>query len=247
MYLNNKRRGDYGFDGNMRGVAGMVSLALALPVVAFFCARADQLAAASAAAAIALLLWSTLVIYVHTTRRGKFQVWSEILDALALRGDERVLDVGCGRGAVLTMVARRVPNSRVTGLDIWSAADQSGNAIDVTRKNLAAEEVSATLITGDMRAMPLQTGSFDLVVSSLAIHNVVARADREQALKEIVRVLAPGGRVAIADLAFTADHARTLTALGLVDVKRRGLGWRLWWGPGYPATALITASKPAAP
>src|SRR6476620_10060806 len=37
----------------------------------------------------------------HSSRRGKFVVWNEILDELALGGDERLLDVGCGRGAVL--------------------------------------------------------------------------------------------------------------------------------------------------
>ena len=46
--------------------------------------------------------------FFYTTRRGKFQVWDEILDGLHLRGDERVLDMGCGRGAVLTAVAQTV-------------------------------------------------------------------------------------------------------------------------------------------
>ena len=45
--------------------------------------------------------------FLYTTRRGKFQVWDEILDGLHLRGDERVLDMGCGRGAVLIAVAKR--------------------------------------------------------------------------------------------------------------------------------------------
>ena len=52
--------------------------------------------------------------FLYTTRRGKFQVWEEILDGLHLRGDERVLDMGCGRGAVLTAVAKRLTTGRVT-------------------------------------------------------------------------------------------------------------------------------------
>ncbi len=46
--------------------------------------------------------------FLYTTRRGKFLEWERILDRLHLRGDEEVLDMGCGRGAVLTAVARRL-------------------------------------------------------------------------------------------------------------------------------------------
>ena len=53
--------------------------------------------------------------FLYTTRRGKFHVWEEILDDLRLGGDERVLDMGCGRGAVLTAVAKRLRTGRVTG------------------------------------------------------------------------------------------------------------------------------------
>ena len=46
------------------------------------------------------------VSYLYTTLRGKFVVWAELLDRLGLRGDERILDLGCGRGAVLLMAAQ---------------------------------------------------------------------------------------------------------------------------------------------
>ena len=64
-----------------------------------------------------------------------FQVWHAILDDLHLDGDERVLDMGCGRGAVLVAVACRLTTGRVTGVDIWSTHDQSGNAPDMTLMN----------------------------------------------------------------------------------------------------------------
>jgi len=68
--------------------------------------------------------------FFYTTRRGKFIEWDRILDRTHLRGDEMVLDMGCGRGAVLTAVACRLTTGRVTGVDIWSTTDQSGNAMD---------------------------------------------------------------------------------------------------------------------
>jgi ubiquinone/menaquinone biosynthesis C-methylase UbiE len=81
------------------------------------------------------------------------------------------------------------------------------------------------LKTGDMREMPFDGATFDVVVSSLAIHNIVDRAGRARAIEEITRVLKPGGRIAIADLAWTHTYEQELIPLGLRDVRRSRLGW----------------------
>jgi ubiquinone/menaquinone biosynthesis C-methylase UbiE len=183
--------------------------------------------------------------FFYTTRRGKFLEWERILDRLGLCGDERVLDLGCGRGAVLTAVARRFTTGRVTGIDIWSTMDQSGNARDVTERNALLEGVAdrVKVETADMRALPYSDRSFDLVVSSLAIHNIRSRADRRRAIIEGFRVLKPGGRMVVADIRTTAIYADELRALGAPNVTRRRLGWRFWWGNPVACTMLVTASK----
>lgn len=191
--------------------------------------------------------WLLLVAasYLYTSRRGKFLVWDELLGALALRGDERVLDVGCGRGAVLLAAAQRVPNGRANGLDIWSRADQSGNGEDVTRRNAELEGVAARveLHTGDMRAMPFADGAFDLVVSSLAIHNLEKAEDRAKAIDEIVRVTAPGGHIVLADIRHVDAYAARLRERGCAGVTARGLGWRAWFGGPIWATRVTTARR----
>jgi ubiquinone/menaquinone biosynthesis C-methylase UbiE len=185
------------------------------------------------------------ISFYYTTRRGKFAVWNSILDGLQLRGDERVLDMGCGRGAVLIAVAKRLTSGRVTGIDLWSTRDQSGNASDVTTRNATIEGVleRVAIETGDMRSLPFADGSFDLVLSSLAIHNIRGRRDRAKAVAEAWRVLKPGGRLLIADIRSTALYAKTLETLGAVTTIRR-LGWRFWYGNPFAATSLVTASKP---
>jgi ubiquinone/menaquinone biosynthesis C-methylase UbiE len=239
-----ERRGDYGYDapyaliafmglGGASGVAAIVSWILngeLVRIMSFY----------------AVLFLANAGSFLYATRRGKFLVWEDILDSLRFRGDEQVLDVGCGRGAVLTAVARRLNTGRVTGVDLWSTHDQSGNAPDVTMRNAALEGVSDRIEvrTGDMRALPLPDATFDVVVSSLAIHNIHGNDDRAQAVSEAWRVLKPGGRIAIADIRATPLYAATLSRLGASNVARRRLGWRFWYGNPFAATTLVTASKP---
>jgi ubiquinone/menaquinone biosynthesis C-methylase UbiE len=182
----------------------------------------------------------------YTTLRGKFVVWASLLDRLGLRGDERILDMGCGRGAVLLLAAQHLTTGRAVGVDLWRARDQSGNAAEATRRNAVAEGVAdgVELHTADMTALPLDDDSFDLVVSSLAIHNISGRAGREKAIDEAVRVLRPGGRLLIADIWATRQYQAHLAKLGMNNVTRRRLGWRFWWGGPWAATRLVTATKP---
>ena len=182
---------------------------------------------------------------LYASRRGKFVVWSELLAQLNLRGDERVLDVGCGRGAVLILAAQRLTTGRAFGLDLWRPGDQSGNSLAATQRNAAAEGVAerVQLHTGDMRALPFPNNSFEVVVSSIAVHNVKGKEARRKAIEEIVRVLRPGGRLLIADIVGTRKYQEHLIEFGLSNITRRNLGWRMWWSGPWLATRLVTAVK----
>jgi arsenite methyltransferase len=187
-------------------------------------------------------------VFVHTTRAGKFDVWAELLDGLALKGDERLLDIGCGRGAVLVMAARRLAGGKAVGVDLWSTRDQSGNAEAMTRRNAEIEGVAdrIELHTADMRQLPFADSSFDVVVSSLAIHNVPGAGERAKALREAARVLKPGGRLMIADIRHANMYKRELEACGLTITDDRSLGVRFWYAFGpWAATRLLAATKSA--
>jgi arsenite methyltransferase len=239
-----ERHGDYGYDAPyaLIAFAALGTGSIIVAIVSWWVQRRHLAAQSGFYAAFFL---ANAFSFLYTTRRGKFQVWDEILDGLRLAGDERVLDMGCGRGAVLTAVARRLRTGRVTGIDLWSTHDQSGNSRDVTLRNASLEGVGdrVDIETGDMRALPFPDGTFDLVVSSLAIHNINSDADRAQAIAEAWRVLKPSGRLAIADIRATARYAATLSRLGATGIARRGLGWRFWYGNPFAGTSLVTASK----
>jgi len=239
------RRGDYGYDAPyalaMFAAVGAVTLVASLAFVA-----AGNRRQAVIMAAYCVFFSANALSFFYTTRRGKFRVWDEIVDTIRLRGDERVLDMGCGRGAVLMTVARRLTTGRITGVDLWSTSDQSGNARDVTLRNAQLEGVADRVVveTGDMRALPFPDGTFDLVASSLAIHNIPTKAGREKAVAEAWRVLKPGGRLAIADIRSTVRYEATLKELGATALSRRRLGWRFWYGTPFAGTSLVTATKP---
>ncbi len=181
---------------------------------------------------------------LYASTRGKFAVWAELLDQLDLKGDEQILDLGCGRGAVLILAAQHLTSGRAVGIDLWRRADQSGNAAEQTRRNAVAEGVSdrVELVTGDIAALPFASDSFDLILSSLVLHNLANRA-QERAISEAVRVLRPGGRLLVADMGGVGRYRRPVRALGMDDVTVRNLGWRMWWSGPWLATRLLGATK----
>jgi arsenite methyltransferase len=233
-----RRRGSYGIDAP--GALWIPVLLIAVGVVQGVLTRTvwPFLGAAS------VLLCAA--IGYHTSRRGKFTVWGRLLGRLHLAGDEHLLDLGCGRGAVLMAAAARLPAGRAVGVDLWRKSDQSGNGAEATRRNAASEGVAdrVELLTADMSDLPFDDGSFDVVVSNVAVHNLKTASERDRTIEEAVRVLRPGGRLLIADLSHTRRYAQRLDRLGMTDVTRANLGWRMWWSGPWLPTHLVTATKP---
>jgi SAM-dependent methyltransferase len=238
-------KGDYGFD-NPSGIFVLAGVALVFWVFALVKALLGHWSLAILAGFLGLIPLATLVSYVYSTRRGKFRVWSELLDTLRLRGDEQVLDMGCGRGAVLIMAAKRLGRGQAFGLDLWSTVDQSGNSPAATLRNLEIEGVKdrCNVETGDMMEMPFPDAAFDVVLSSLAIHNIKGEAGRFEALDEAFRVLKSGGTLVIVDLLPMAGaYAKHLGEQGMKDVEDQPMDWRCWFG--LPCVVrLLTGSKP---
>jgi SAM-dependent methyltransferase len=94
-----------------------------------------------------------------------------------------------------------------------------------------------------MRAVPFADCTFDLVVSSLTIHNIEGHQGRGQAVDEAVRVLKPGGRLLIADLMWIKAYAKRLRGLGMENVVERQPDWRFCYGALGMATRLVTATR----
>jgi ubiquinone/menaquinone biosynthesis C-methylase UbiE len=118
---------------------------------------------------------------------------SAALATLTVPEGGRVLDAGCGPGPHLGLFLDAVgPTGSVVGLD------QDAAAIEVARE-LWADAITTDrlrLQPGDLMALPFPDASFDLAWTSLALHHV---ADPSVALRELRRVVAPGGQVVVLD------------------------------------------------
>ncbi len=186
-------------------------------------------------------------LYLFYVKVGKLYHRDRILSLHSWRGDENVLDVGCGRGLLLACAAKRMAqllgNGTVTGVDIWSQEDMSGNSEQATRRNLELEGVSdrCKLIGVAAQDLPFEDGTFDVVVSNLCLHNIYDRDARKRALRQIARVLKPGGQALISDYKLTKEYADELQRAGL-STKR------VWGNPLYtfPPLRIVVARKAGA-
>ncbi|MEV0842320.1 class I SAM-dependent methyltransferase [Actinocatenispora sera] len=221
---------------------GAVFAAAAWPVAAGLSSLVGTTVGVLAAVVLgcyALSFWVATGWMVIGSLWGKRRAWNRLLDAAGLCGGERVLEVGPGRGQVLTVAARRLTTGRAVGVDVWRAKDQAGNGPQALVDNLTAAGVAGRVdvVTGDMRRLPFPSGSFDLALACLAVHNLPA-ADQAVALTEILRVLAPGGRLILLDFRRTDHFAAVLRESGARDVVR---GRRRWFN--YPPVRVVTAAK----
>lgn len=113
---------------------------------------------------------------------------ADLIEEAALRPGERVLDVACGTGVVTRLAAERVgPSGTLAALDVNPAMLSAARSIPSSGAPIQWYETSA-------EAMPLPDGAFDVVLCQLGLQFV---ADKEAALREMRRVLVPGGRVLV--------------------------------------------------
>jgi SAM-dependent methyltransferase len=243
---------DYGIDAP-RAVSvlwGLSSLAFLLATLLYWAGLPSPISAALAVLGADLSLVAVCMLWY--SRRGKLRQRDRLLDSIAWKGDEQVLDVGCGRGLLLLGAAQRVPGGKAVGVDIWSNVDLSSNSPEATRENARRAGVAERVEVRDADAqrLPFGDASFDVVVSSLVLHNIPSRDGRRQAIREIARVLKPGGRVAILDLRHTRDYVAVLRQCGLPEARRSPVGVLLTWlFPLLTCGAIcfyrVTGTKPA--
>jgi ubiquinone/menaquinone biosynthesis C-methylase UbiE len=145
----------------------------------------------------------------------------KLLNLVQWSGRELVLDVGCGRGLMLVGAAERLISGKAIGIDLWQQRDQANNSSAAALSNAVIAGVAERIEvkTADMRQLPFPDNYFDVVLSSWAVHNLEAEADREKALDEMIRVLKPEGSVILADIIYQQEYANYFELRGMTAIQ----------------------------
>jgi ubiquinone/menaquinone biosynthesis C-methylase UbiE len=171
----------------------------------------------------------------------------QLLDQAGLRPGQRVLEIGCGTGTLLLAAKQAQPAAVVVGLDPDLAALARASR-KARRRGLAVQ-----LDRGHADELPYADDSMDVVLSSFMLHHVPAD-QREPAMREVRRVLRPGGALHLVDVGgsgerghrhrFTREHAvddvpDLLRRAGFAEIAETGSAVHRWVGRYtlYRATA----------
>ncbi len=135
----------------------------------------------------------------------------KLVEQAGITSGDRVLDLGCGTGTLTLLMKQRHPEAEVVGLD----ADP--RVLEIGRAKAARAGLDIVFDQGMADQLPYPDSSFDRVVSSLMFHHL-AREPKQRAMREVLRVLRPGGELVLADLG--KPHG---ALMGMIALLTRGM------------------------
>lgn len=161
-------------------------------------------------------------------------VGETLAEAADVRAGERVLDVAAGNGNATLAAARR--HAQVTSTDYVQAL------LDKGRARAEAEGLTVVFQTADAEALPFADASFDLVLSTFG---VMFTPDHARAAQEMLRVLRPGGRIALANWTPGGFIGRLFKVIGAHLPPPAGVQPPALWGTESHLVQLFGAQAAA--
>ena len=239
-----KNKIDYGIDApeiiKNRTIGSIVFLIISVGVYLFFRDSIYYLRifVTSIFILLSISLLTTVVLMILSSKLGKQKESDRIIEMLKIKGNEKVLDAGCGRGLYLIKIAKKLNTGKVTGMDIWSN-DLSSNSRKNTLDNIKLENVTkkTEIKTGNLALMPFENNIFDIVISSFVINNILQFEKRKKALIEITRVLKEDGKLCIIDMRNIEEYVEILKKNNIQNITITKTKYL------YPKSKIIIGTK----
>jgi SAM-dependent methyltransferase len=159
-------------------------------------------------------------------------VGESLCEAVDLEAGSRVLDVACGNGNASLAAARRW--CKVTGLDYVPELLQRA------AERAKGERLELELVEGDAERLPFADGQFDVALST---YGIMFAPDQEQAAREIVRVVKPGGKIGLANWTPEGFIGQLLRTVGKHVPPLPGVASPIFWGTEARLTELFRGTR----
>lgn len=166
--------------------------------------------------------------FQFSPRGGNLQVKIRDLafNQLVWDGDGRLLDIGCGNGALAIEAAKKYPKARVTGIDYWGGQWEYSKQTCEKNAEIAGVAERTSFQKASAAKLPFTDEFFDVTVSNLVFHEVQDAKDKKEVIKEALRVLKKGGLFVFQDIFLSKrmygepqDLVPTIKNWGIQDIK----------------------------
>jgi len=151
---------------------------------------------------LAIAVYFSYAYYRFSPAGGDIQgrIRQFVLDRLEWDGKGTALDIGCGNGALAVRLAKRHPDTTVTGIDFWEGKWDYSQAR--CERNAAIEGVAdrVSFQKASAASLPFEDGTFDAAISNFVFHEVKDAKNKRDVVKEALRTVKKGGHFAFQDL-----------------------------------------------
>jgi SAM-dependent methyltransferase len=193
-------------------------------------------------AAGAIGLAGALSLALSNTVGPRFQRRA-LVSAARLQGDETALDLGAGTGFITVALAQALPGGTVHAIDIWSQSALPAPSPDIARRNAEIEGVAdrVQIENGHSSAIPYPANTFDIVTDYRVLQSARRRVARAHTVREIARVLKPGGRAVICESLRVIRPVPALVKVEGLRVREQRLCFT-----ALPPLGIVIIEKPLA-
>lgn len=166
--------------------------------------------------------------YEFSPRGGNVQAQIQelVLDRLKWDGKGQALDIGCGKGTLSIKLAKKFIDAQVIGVDYWGGLWEYSKIVCETNAEIAGVRGRMNFKKASASALPFEDGFFDATISNLVFHEVSDAKNKQDVIKEALRILKKGGSFSFQDLFLAkktygevADLLETIRSWGVENVQ----------------------------